>query len=77
MLRKSVFTMVRSAAPAGARREIMPEYVYQCRECSKRFAQRETFQEHDRHGRPKCPQCGSRKTKTLIPSVHVHTAKKS
>jgi putative FmdB family regulatory protein len=55
----------------------MPEYVYQCRQCSKRFAQRETFQEHDRHGSPKCPQCGSRKTKTLIPSVHVHTAKKS
>lgn len=55
----------------------MPFYDYECRECGNTFTEQESFEEHDRRRRLKCPNCGSRKTRHLVPAAHVHTAKKS
>jgi len=55
----------------------MPFYDYECRECQKTFTQQESFEEHDRRRNLKCPECGSRKTRQLVPAAHVQTSKKS
>ena len=55
----------------------MAQYEFKCEECRKRFAIKQSFTEHDREPRPKCPKCGSRKVEQLIHAVHVKTSKKS
>ena len=55
----------------------MPTYEFECADCGHKFTQEESFQEHDRPHRLKCPKCGSRKTKQLISPVFVKTTKKS
>jgi putative FmdB family regulatory protein len=56
----------------------MPHYDFQCAECNKRFTERQTFEEHDRRKRVKCPKCGSRKTRRQVThSVFAQTSKKS
>jgi putative FmdB family regulatory protein len=55
----------------------MPLYEYECSQCRKTFTRRESFEEHDRRRNLKCPGCGSRKTRQLVPTAHVHTSKKS
>jgi len=55
----------------------MPFYDYECSECGQTFTEQEAFEEHDRRRSLKCPNCGSRKTRQLVPVAHVQTAKKS
>jgi len=55
----------------------MPEYDYRCEGCGKRFATRQTFAEHDRTKRIKCPKCGSQKVTRVIGTVFAKTSKKS
>jgi putative FmdB family regulatory protein len=57
--------------------KMMPYYEYKCGKCGNRFTVKETFEQHDRHAKPKCPKCQSRKVGQLIASVHVKTSKKS
>jgi len=37
----------------------MPNYDYRCTECRKKFTVQESFEEHERHTRVKCPKCGN------------------
>lgn len=55
----------------------MAYYEFQCTHCRKHFTLKQTFAEHDREPKPKCPKCSSRKVNQLIGSVHVKTSKKS
>jgi putative FmdB family regulatory protein len=55
----------------------MAYYDYQCGKCRKRFTVKQTFAEHDRTAKPKCPKCGSRAVDRLLTDVFVKTAKKS
>jgi putative FmdB family regulatory protein len=55
----------------------MPEYEFECSECSQVFTAHETFEEHDKHPEIKCPHCGSTKVKPLLTPVGVKTSKKS
>jgi len=55
----------------------MALYEFQCSKCRRQFAVRQTFGEHDRHPKPKCPKCGSRQVRQLVSAVHVQTSKKS
>ena len=55
----------------------MPFYDYECSQCNKTFTKQESFEQHERRRNLKCPQCGSRKTRQLVPAAHVQTARKS
>jgi putative FmdB family regulatory protein len=55
----------------------MAYYEYECMNCHQQFSVKQTFAEHDREPKPKCPKCASRKVGQLIGSVHVKTSKKS
>ena len=55
----------------------MPLYEYECNECGKKFATKQTFGEHDRHAPVPCPHCGSKNVVRLITPVGVVTSKKS
>ena len=55
----------------------MPFYDYECSQCGKTFTRQESFQEHDRRRSVKCPECGGRKTRQLVPVAYVKTSKKS
>ena len=55
----------------------MAYYEYECAKCGNRFTVNQTFDEHDRHAKPKCPKCHSVKVGQLIGSIHVKTSKKS
>jgi putative FmdB family regulatory protein len=55
----------------------MPTYEFQCKKCKKTFEAKESFQEHDRHRKVKCPHCGSARAGQTIVPVGVKTAKKS
>jgi putative FmdB family regulatory protein len=55
----------------------MPYYDFTCDQCKRTFTRRESFEEHDRRTRRTCPDCGSRRTRRLIPVARVHTSKKS
>jgi putative FmdB family regulatory protein len=55
----------------------MALYEYECRDCKKTFDVRQTFAEHDRQAKPKCPKCGSANVERTIEAVHVQTGKKS
>ena len=55
----------------------MPNYEFRCTECRKKFTEKQSFEEHDRRKRVKCPKCGSRKVQQLISPTFVKTSKKS
>jgi len=55
----------------------MPFYDYDCSNCGKTFTERESYAEHERRRSLKCPHCGNRKTRQLMPAAHVQTSKKS
>jgi len=55
----------------------MPSYDFKCTECRKRFAETQTFEEHDRGKRVKCPKCGSQKVERVIGAIFAKTSKKS
>jgi putative FmdB family regulatory protein len=55
----------------------MPTYEFQCKKCSKPFEAKESFAEHDRHQKVRCPHCGSTRVEQTIAPVGVKTAKKS
>ena len=55
----------------------MPDYEFECSKCSKVFTDHETFAEHDKHPKVKCPQCGSTEVRQVVAPVGVKTSKKS
>ncbi len=55
----------------------MPNYDYRCTECRKKFTVQESFEEHERHTRVKCPKCGNENVKRVIGAVFAKTSKKS
>ena len=55
----------------------MPDYDYRCADCRKKFTMKQTFEEHDRRSRVKCPKCGSGKVERVIAAVFAKTSKKS
>jgi putative FmdB family regulatory protein len=55
----------------------MPYYDFECTQCRKTFTEKQTFAEHDRHRRIKCPKCGSTKVKRLLSAAFAKTSKKS
>jgi putative FmdB family regulatory protein len=55
----------------------MPTYQFKCTQCGKTFVQTQTFEEHDRSKRVKCPKCGTTKVTQVIGSPFVKTSKKS
>lgn len=55
----------------------MAYYDFECMKCRKHFTVKQTFAEHDREPKPKCPKCRSRRVGQLIGSVHLKTSKKS
>jgi putative FmdB family regulatory protein len=55
----------------------MPLYEFECAKCKTTFTEKETFEEHDRHRKVKCPKCGSTDVHGLMGAVGVKTSKKS
>ncbi|MFW6170221.1 MAG: FmdB family zinc ribbon protein [Planctomycetota bacterium] len=55
----------------------MPVYDYECKECGATFSKQESFEQHERRRNVKCPECGARKTRQLVSTAYVQTAKKS
>ncbi len=55
----------------------MALYEYECHDCGHHFEVEESFEEHDRHGPPKCPECDSKNVGQFLTDVHVKTSKKS
>jgi putative FmdB family regulatory protein len=55
----------------------MPYYEFECAQCGQKFNEKQTFEEHDRGRRVKCPKCGSQKVERVIGSVLAKTSKKS
>jgi putative FmdB family regulatory protein len=55
----------------------MPLYEFRCKTCSKTFEDKETFAEHDRHPKVKCPHCGGTAVEPVVAPVLVKTSKKS
>ena len=55
----------------------MAYYELECQKCSHTFTVKQTFEEHDKQQRVKCPKCGSSSVTQPYRSIHVKTAKKS
>jgi putative FmdB family regulatory protein len=55
----------------------MPLYEFECAKCKTTFTEKETFEEHARHRKVKCPKCGSTNVPGLVRAVGVKTSKKS
>ena len=55
----------------------MPYYEFDCMQCGQSFTEKQSFEEHDRHKRVKCPKCGTIKVKRRIGAVYAQTSKKS
>lgn len=55
----------------------MPAYEYKCEKCQLIFLEIQTFVEHEKHEKVKCPKCGSERVRQLISMVNVQTSKKS
>jgi putative FmdB family regulatory protein len=70
-------TQNRHRKPRRGKENPVPFYDYECRECQKTFTRQESFEEHDCRSSLKCPECGSRKIRQLVPAAHVQTSKKS
>ena len=66
----------RQGFPNRSERAI-PDYEFECSKCSKIFTDHETFAEHDKHPKVKCPACGSTEVHPVMSPVGVKTAKKS
>lgn len=54
----------------------MPQYEYICKDCSKKFSQVMTINEHD-HKKVACPKCGSKKVEQQYSSFYAVTSHKS
>ncbi|HEY5895445.1 MAG TPA: zinc ribbon domain-containing protein [Chthoniobacterales bacterium] len=54
----------------------MPTYDYECPDCGKRFTVKTSISEHEKE-KPKCPKCGSTKTKAVPEPFFAVTSKKS
>ena len=54
----------------------MPYYDYKCKQCGRKFAVKQTFEEHGSQ-RVKCPKCSVRKVERVIGAVMAKTSKKS
>jgi putative FmdB family regulatory protein len=67
-LRAPVFRLKRSTSHA---------FEFRCKKCSKTFDDKETFAEHDKHPKVKCPHCGSTAVEPVVTPVLVKTSKKS
>ena len=57
--------------------DVMPDYDFECVGCGKKFTKQQTYEEHDRQKRLKCPKCGSQRTRRVIGAVFAKTSKKS
>ena len=55
----------------------MAQYEFECQSCGKKFTTQQSFAEHDRQPKPKCPKCGNKNVGQLVSTVHVKTSKKS
>lgn len=55
----------------------MAVYEYRCEDCETTFERREPMSEHEGGGHPKCPECGSRKTRQVMSGFYAETSKKS
>jgi len=55
----------------------MPTYEFECAQCGKTFAEKLTFEEHDRRTKVKCPKCNSSKVQQHISTTFAKTSKKS
>jgi putative FmdB family regulatory protein len=55
----------------------MAYYEFACQKCHEHFTVKQSFAEHEKRPKPKCPHCGSRKVSQLLSAVHVRTSKKS
>jgi len=63
--------------PGSQGTDPMPYYEFECRECGHAFIEKQTFAEHDKGKKVKCPKCGSEKAEHLVGAVYAQTAKKS
>ena len=64
--------------PYHQRSEAMAYYDFECDACRKQFTCKQSFAEHNRESKPKCPKCGSRrKVRQVFTVVHVKTSRKS
>lgn len=54
----------------------MPQYVYQCLACGKKFSIVLTIDEHERQ-KVKCPKCDSQKVEQQWAAFYATTSKKS
>lgn len=55
----------------------MAFYELKCEKCGHHYTVEQSFAEHDRNPRPKCPKCRSRKVHQQLGDVHLQTSKKS
>ena len=55
----------------------MPTYEYRCGKCGRRFEIVMTIAQHEKHPKPSCSKCGSRKVQQLPAQFQVVTAKKT
>jgi len=54
----------------------MPEYVYRCEACGKRFSKIMGIKEHET-AKVACPKCASRKVRQQVAGFSAITSKKS
>lgn len=55
----------------------MAVYEYRCEECDELFTVTESISKHEGRKRPKCPECGSKKTSRMFSGFYAKTASKS
>ena len=55
----------------------MPDYEYRCTKCEKTFTVRETFEQHDRHRKVRCPECNGVEVERVLTPVMGKTSRKS
>ena len=67
----------RVGGPFSAKEQDMPTYEFECDKCRKTFTEKQTFEEHDRHTKVKCPKCGGTTVHRVIASTFAKTSKKS
>ncbi len=58
------------------RRNLMPTYEYQCKECAEKFERIEHIDEHDA-SKPTCPKCGGKEVVQILDTFIAKTARKS
>lgn len=55
----------------------MPTYEFECAQCDHKFTEKQTYEEHDKHKKVRCPKCGSQKVEQFVGSFFTVTSKKS